>query len=36
MNRPSNKDTIMIFLLAFLAFAIVFTLIVLLEVIWMK
>ena len=36
MNRPSTNDTITIFLLAFLAFGIVFTLIFMVELVWQK
>ena len=36
MSKPSQHDTIMIFLLAFLAFGIVFTLIFMVELVWAK
>ncbi len=36
MKRPSKNNTITIFLLAFLAFGIVFTLIFLVEFVWPK
>lgn len=36
MNKPKTRDIIMIFLLAFLAFGIVFTLIFMVELVWPK
>jgi len=36
MNRPSTKEAITIFLLAFLVFGIVFTLIFMVELVWSK
>lgn len=36
MNKPNTRDTIMIYLLAFLAFGIVFTLIFMVELVWPK
>ena len=36
MNRSNTNDTVTIFLLAFLAFGIVFTLIFMVELVWPK
>lgn len=36
MSRPSQHDTLMMFLLALLAFGIVFTLIFMVELVWAK
>lgn len=36
MNKPSQHDIITMFLLAFLAFGIVFTLIFMVELVWAK
>ena len=36
MKRPSTNEAIMIFLLAFLAFGIVLTLIFMIELVWPK
>ena len=36
MNKPSQHDTLMMFLLALLAFGIVFTLIFMVELVWAK
>ena len=36
MNKSGKDDTIMIFLIAFLAFGIMFTLIFMVELVWQK
>ena len=36
MSKPSQHDIIMMFLLAFLAFGIVFTIIFMVELVWVK
>lgn len=36
MKRPSKNDAVTIFLLAFLAFGIVFTLVFMVELVWPK